>query len=188
MSISVLVPAAPRLIERFWPELVPCPSIVIVAFVSCSVAVTVTLLTVLSTFAVYPVVFALNAGLKEPGDTLNADRLLLLAGAARFTVMRYVLSFPFGATTIISISVLSPAGFREMVRAWPELVPWPFTVMLAFESALVAVTEILSTPLPTFSVYAIRLARNVGLRVPCDTVKPDRLLFPPRAARLTVTV
>ena len=133
----------------------------------------------------------LKAGTKGLGVTVNADRLLFPPRAARTTFTVYVFWLvPFCAVTDRIDSGVQPAGFRGvMVRACPEFVACPFTVMLAVVACSVGVTVTLVTLLHHIHRVAQVVSRvKVGANGPGDTLKPDRLLFPPGAARIKFTV
>jgi hypothetical protein len=84
-----------------------------------------------------------------PAVTLNADRLALLEGAVRVTVMKYDFSVAFGAVTLISISVVDGPGGREMGFVLGASLTKSPTLALA--SWGVALTVTLSTLLSTSS-------------------------------------
>ena len=62
------------------------PFTVIVAFADVVVGVTVIVVTVFATLAVYCVVAALNAGVRVPVDSCRFDKVAIGSGAARVTV------------------------------------------------------------------------------------------------------
>jgi hypothetical protein len=93
MGIFVFDPCAPSVMGALaTPELVPCPLIVMVAFVSSSVAVTVTLVMSVATLTVCEPNGGETGSTAVPAVTLNADRSVLLE--RRVMVRLYVFGFP----------------------------------------------------------------------------------------------
>jgi hypothetical protein len=72
------------------------------------------------------------------------------------------------------VIVLEPTLRLIAPDAEPEVTEVPFTVMVAWLLLLVGVTVIEVIEFATDAVYEMVFALNVGDRVPCEMLRPDR--------------